>query len=120
MKNEAPLMSARLANTAPSEQMLARMSQGTGRIVVAASQVNEESLESDQLRHGYFTYFLLQELKDGKGIAPLSQVYAAVAQHVSQRVSAEGSHQHPVMSRSSEDADFALGVAGAEPRKASQ
>jgi len=120
MKNESPMMNARLANTAPSDQMLARMSQGTGRIVMAASQVTEESLESDELRHGYFTYFLLQALKNDKGIAPLSQVYATVAQHVSQRVSAEGLHQHPVMSRSSEDADFALGVAEAKPRKVSQ
>jgi hypothetical protein len=116
MKNESPRMSAGLANTAPSGKMLERMSQGTGRIVMAASRVDEESLESDQLRHGYFTYFLLQALKDGKGITPLSQIYASVAQHVS----AAGLHQHPVMSRSSEDADFALGVAGAGPAKALQ
>jgi hypothetical protein len=120
MKNESPRMSAGLANTAPSDRMLERMSQGTGRIVMAASRVDEESLESDELRHGYFTYFLLQALKNGKGITPMSQVYADVAQHVSQRVSAQGMHQHPVMSRSSEDADFALGVAGAEPAKALQ
>ena len=93
------------------------MSQGTGRIVMAASQVNEESLESDELRHGYFTYYLLQTLKNDKGIAPLSQVYAQVAQAVSQRVSAAGLHQHPVMSRSSTDADFALRTAGVEAKK---
>jgi uncharacterized caspase-like protein len=122
MKNESPLMNpatpnAGLANTSPSQQMLARMSQGTGRIVMAASQVNEESLESDELRHGYFTYYLLQTLKNEKGIAPLSQVYAQVAQAVSQRVSATGLHQHPVMSRSSEDADFSLRVAGVDAKK---
>lgn len=106
-----------LANKGPSDKMLERMSQGTGRIVLSASQVNEESLESPALRHGYFTYFLLQALKSGKGATPLSQVYAAVAQQVSARVSADGSHQHPVMSRSSADADFALGAPGAEPSK---
>jgi hypothetical protein len=120
MKNESSRMSAGLANAAPSGQMLERMSQGTGRIVMSASQADEESLESDELRHGYFTYFLLQALKDGKGGTPLSQVYATVAQHVSQRVSTQGLHQHPVMSRSSEDADFALGVAGADPAKTLQ
>jgi len=125
MKNESPLMNpatpnAGLANTSPSQQMLARMSQGTGRVVMAASQVNEESLESDELSHGYFTYYLLQTLKNDKGIAPLSQVYAQVAQAVSQRVSAAGLHQHPVMSRSSEDADFALRAAGVETKKSSQ
>ena len=104
-----------LANQAPSSQMLERMSEGTGRIVMSASQVDEESLESPALRHGYFTYYLLQALKNGKGITPLSQVYASVAKDVSARVSADGSHQHPVISTSSADADFALGVAGAEP-----
>jgi uncharacterized caspase-like protein len=100
--------SAPLANTAPSGAMLAHMSDGTGRIVMAASEVNEESLESSQLKHGYFTYYLLQALKTGKGQTPLSQVYSSVAQQVSQTVSSQGMHQHPVMNRSSSDADFAL------------
>ncbi len=100
--------SASLANTAPSGAMLSHMSDGTGRIVMAASEVNEESLESSQLKHGYFTYFLLQALKSGKGQTPLSQVYSSVAQQVSQSVSSQGMHQHPVMNRSSADADFAL------------
>jgi uncharacterized caspase-like protein len=107
---------ASLANKGPSSQMLNRMSEGTGRIVMSASQVNEESLESPALKHGYFTYFLLQALKTGNGKTPLSQVFDSVAQQVSARVSAEGAHQHPVISRSSADADFALGVPGAESK----
>jgi uncharacterized caspase-like protein len=81
--------------------------------VIAASQVNEESLESNQLRHGYFTYYLLQALKNGKGETPLSRVYASVARQVSQSVSS----QHPAMNRSSEDADFALRAADAASAK---
>lgn len=104
----APATTDKLANTAPSEAMLSHMSMGTGRIVMSASQNDEESLESNQLHHGYFTYYLLQALKNGKGLTPLSQVYASVAQQVSQSVSAQGKHQHPVMNRSSADADFAL------------
>jgi uncharacterized caspase-like protein len=103
-----------LLDKPPSEEMLKRMSEGTGRIVMMASQANEQSLESGELKHGYFTYFLLQALKTGRGNTPLSQVFASVAQQVAQRVSASGMHQHPVMSRSSADADFALGVAGDE------
>lgn len=99
----------------PSAAMLARMSQGTGRIVLTASQADEESLESSELKHGYFTYYLLDALKNGKGVTPLSQVYATVAQHLSQRVAAGGMHQHPMISRSSDDADFALGVPASEP-----
>jgi uncharacterized caspase-like protein len=109
-----------LANKAPSSQMLNRMAEGTGRIVMSASQVDEESLESPALQHGYFTYFLLQALKTGKGATPLSEIYSAVAQQVSLRVSADGSHQHPVISKSSADADFALGAPGAEPENAGQ
>ncbi len=117
IKDEPSAATGPLANKGPSIQMLRRMSEGTGRIVMSASQVDEESLESPALRHGYFTYFLLQALKNGNGNTPLSQVYSTVAQQVSARVSADGSHQHPVISRSSADADFALGVAPAEPPK---
>jgi hypothetical protein len=102
----------------PSEEMLARMSQGTGRIVMTASQANEQSLESAEFQHGYFTYYLLEALKNGKGNTPLSQIYASVVQRVSQRVATSGMHQHPVMSRSSEDADFALGVPATGPVEA--
>ncbi len=95
-----------IPNSAPSDQMLKHMADGTGRIVLAAAGVNEESLESHDLKHGYFTYFLLQALQRGKGRTPLSQVFASVSQQVSQSVST----QHPVMSRSSADADFAIGA----------
>lgn len=94
----------RIVSTAPSDQMLRHMTEGTGRIVLAASSVNEQSLESPELKHGYFTYFLLRALEQGKGRTPLSQVFASAAQQVSQAV-----NQHPVMSRSSADADFAIG-----------
>jgi len=109
-KNESAQSAAGLSNTAPSNQMLDRMSQGTGRIVMAASQVDEQSLESAELKHGYFTYFLLQAIKDSKGAAPLSKVFSTAAQQVTQRASAQGLHQHPVMTRSTDTADFALGA----------
>ncbi len=49
MKAEPSSSSAQLADKPPSNQMLARMIQGTGRIVLAASQVDEESMESAEL-----------------------------------------------------------------------
>jgi uncharacterized caspase-like protein len=106
---------AALPDKPPSQEMLKRMIEGTGRIVLMASQANEQSLESVELKHGYFTYYLLQALKSGRGNTPLSQVYASVAQQVAERVSASGMRQHPVLSRSSADADFSLGLAGADP-----
>ena len=98
----------KLVSQAPSNEMLTHMTDGTGRIVMAASQVDQESHESNELHHGYFTYYLLQAFKSGKGATPLSQIYASVAQQVSKSVSAKGMHQDPVMNRSSNDADFAL------------
>lgn len=98
--------SGAIANSAPSDQMLKHMSEGTGRIVLAASGVNEQSMESANLKHGYFTYFLLRALQQTNGRTPLSQVFATVSQQVSQQVGT----QHPVMSRSSADADFAIGA----------
>jgi uncharacterized caspase-like protein len=104
MKDSAT--SGAIANSAPSEQMLKHMSEGTGRIVLAASGVNEQSMESANLKHGYFTYFLLRALQQTNGQTPLSQIFATVSQQVSQQVGT----QHPVMSRSSADADFAIGA----------
>jgi hypothetical protein len=63
-------------------------------------------MESTELKHGYFTYFLLRALQQSKGKSPLSQIFATVASQVSQQVST----QHPVMSRSSTSDDFAIGT----------
>jgi hypothetical protein len=82
--------------------------------------MDEESLESRELEHGYFTYFLLQAIKASKGNAPTSQIFNAAARQVSKRASAQGLRQHPVMTRSSEDADFRLGVPGAAPASAAR
>jgi hypothetical protein len=113
-KDAGRMMGAGLANAAPSPESLERMSQGSGRIVLAASRVDQESLESDALQHGYFTYFLLKNLRESKGLKPLTEVFASVQQQVADKVAADhgtGSiHQNPVMDRSSDDADFALGV----------
>jgi uncharacterized caspase-like protein len=93
---------------APSRTMLEQMGQGTGRIVLAASQSDEESLESKKLGHGYFTYYLLEALKSGKGNTPMSQVYAEVSKNVSQLAAESGGRQHPVIYQSSAAADFSI------------
>ncbi|HVT98303.1 MAG TPA: hypothetical protein VHE33_12420, partial [Acidobacteriaceae bacterium] len=118
--NASRMMGKGIANTAPGAETLDRMAQGTGRIVIAAARSDEESLESDQLHHGYFTYYLLQAIKANKGLDPMSAVYATVAKEVADRVAADGKAngetvgQHPVMSRSSDNSDFALGITAAD------
>jgi len=99
-------MMGTVPNAAPSPQSLQRLAEGSGRIVFAASRVDQESLESPTLQHGYFTYYLLKSLTSTKAQAPLSQVFASTEQQVSSQV-----RQNPVMDRSSADADFAIGLA---------
>lgn len=107
-----------LAKGAVSMATLSHISQGTGRIIFAASRNDQESLESATLQHGYFTYYLVEALRKNSAM-PLSQVFAYVQQHVSQRVEADYAiydmHQSPVLSQSADDADFALGVGTANP-----
>ena len=109
------LMMGKLKNAAPSAATLQRMSEGSGRIIFAASRDDQESLESVDLRHGYFTYYLLKRLTESKGITPLTQVFNTVQKDVSDRVAKDGAEDHlqqnPVMEQSKDDADFALGIA---------
>ncbi|MDL1968885.1 MAG: hypothetical protein LWW97_10175 [Deltaproteobacteria bacterium] len=56
-----------------SDAFLDRLSRGKGRIIITASSASEVSKESDDLKHGYFTCYLLKGLKgaadvDGDGL----------------------------------------------------
>ena len=107
-----------------SAETLARATQGTGRVVMAASKTDQPSLESTQLAHGYFTYYLVQALQQLGGGAPVDTVYRYVQKHVSEQVASDwrayGNQyaQDPVMSRSSESTDFPLDSAPASSRAA--
>ena len=115
--NPASANKSEAVKAAPSQAMLEQMGQGTGRIVLAASQSDEESLESAKLGHGFFTYYLLQALKTGKGNTPMSQVYSEVSKNVAQLAAESGGQQHPVISKSSETTDFSLRAQGASEAK---
>jgi uncharacterized caspase-like protein len=111
------LIAPGIKNAAPSKQMLDHIKQGSGRMVFAASGTEQESLESDTLKHGFFTYYLVQALRQEGGSAPLSKIFDYTQQHVSQTVSTEfkqyNLQQNPVMSRSADNTDFALRPAAA-------
>jgi hypothetical protein len=115
--SQASAAKSATVKAAPSREMLRQMGQGTGRIVLAASQSDEESLESKKLGHGYFTYYLLEALKAGKGNTPMSQVFAEVSKNVSQSAAESGGRQHPVIYQSSATADFSLRAQGAGEAK---
>jgi hypothetical protein len=106
------LIAPGVASASLTQKTLEHIKQGSGRIIFAASGTEEESLESDSLRHGFFTYFLVQALHEQSGSAPLSRIFDYTRQHVSERVATEFRQDHakqtPVMSRSEDDTDFAL------------
>ncbi len=114
---ETKLIAPGIKNAAPSQQTLDHIKQGSGRIVFAASGTEQESLESDTLKHGFFTYFLVQALHQEGGTAPLSRIFDYTQKHVSDTVATQfrqyNLQQNPVMSRSEDDTDFALGPSSA-------
>ena len=113
---DSKLMAPGIKNAAPSQQMLNHIKQGSGRMVFAASGTEQESLESDTLKHGFFTYYLVQALRQEGGTTPLSKIFDYTQQHVSQTVATEYKmQQNPVMSRSQDDTDFALAASVGAP-----
>jgi hypothetical protein len=84
--------------TTVSNAFLERLSQGKGRVILTASDSNELSVEKDELKHGVFTYYLLEGLRgkadvDGDGVITVDEVYRYVSAKVPE---ATGQGQHPV------------------------
>ena len=90
---DTKLIAPGIKNAAPSKKMLDHIKQGTGRMVFAASGTEQESLESDTLSHGFFTYYLVQALHQEGGSTPLSKIFDYTQQHVSQTVATEYKHK---------------------------
>ena len=111
---EKKLIVPGIASGAVAPSTLEHIRQGSGRIIFTASGVNEESLESDSIKHGYFTYYLVQALQQQNGAIPLTQAFAFVQQHVRSRAQTEAhAEQNPVLSRSEDNTDFSLGASPA-------
>jgi uncharacterized caspase-like protein len=83
------------------------MSEGAGRVILAASQENQESLESVSLGHGYFTYYILQGLNQSKGMDTMGKLYIFVRDQVSTLAKRA---QVPVMAQSDQGDEIVLGV----------
>lgn len=107
------LLAPGVATAGISRETLQHMGQGAGRIIIAAASTDQESLESEDLQHGYFTYFLVQALRK-QPADPLTKVFPEVQQAVSARVDKDyrlyNLHQTPVLNTSTQATDFALGA----------
>ncbi len=83
----------------------------SGWVVVAASQGNEQSWESPELKQGYFTHFLLEELRNSKGRATMQELFNNLRTGVTTRVLRDkNTNQTPVMSTGADGGKLVLGV----------
>jgi hypothetical protein len=81
-----------------SDNFLDRISQGKGRVILSASGANEPAREDDRLKHGIFTYYLLEGLReaadtDKDGLVTVDEIYIYLSTIIP-RVT--GQDQHPV------------------------
>lgn len=103
------LVAGKRANV--SGAFLERVAQGKGRVILTASDANEVSVEKDELKHGVFTYYLLEGLRgkadfDKDGVVTVDEVYRYVSIKVPP---ATGQDQHPVK-KGEVIGEIALGV----------
>lgn len=81
-----------------SDKFFDRISRGKGRVIISSCSANEISKEDDRLKHGIFSYYLLQGLKgkadlDSDGVITVSELFSYLSRKVP---NATGQDQHPV------------------------
>lgn len=98
--------------SAVSRDTLDLMKQGAGRVVLAASTGDQEALGDSTLAggHGVFTYYLMQAMKQSKGLDTVGKMFPYVRQQVEAR--AHGA-QTPVMSQSDQGDQIVIGAGAA-------
>lgn len=87
-------------NITISEKFIEQLS-GEGRIIVTASKPDELSLETDELKHGLFTYYLVEGLKgkadlNADGVVTVDELYKYVYEQVEKKARQLGGTQHPL------------------------
>lgn len=102
--------------SAPSAANLEAMKPGLGRVIITSSSEDQESYESKALGngHGYFTYFLIQDLKRNQGLDPVGRIYADLKDQVAQQARRDGHPaQTPMMYQSPQVPEIVIGIAPA-------
>ncbi len=74
-----------------------RREQGVGRVIIASCRQYEKAWESDRIKHGYFTYYLIETLKQPTAIS-IEKLFNDVKAKVSEAVKREQrAEQNPAM-----------------------
>ena len=102
---------AAIRDATASDKALDRIRQGVGRAIVTSSSPEEQSYEGKPFDNGYFTHFLLEALRNGKGNDSIEHVYAAVKQNVSKAAGSIQRKQTPVLSKSERGEEIVIGAA---------
>ncbi len=104
-------LTAEIGESSVSSETLDVIRQGFGRAIITSSQVGQQSYESDDVKNGYFTYYLVQALRNSKGQDSIDKIYNYVRDQVSASVTAKFKvQQTPVMSQSDRGADIIIGA----------
>jgi len=102
---------AGFGDASASREALDRIRQGVGRAIIASSGVAESSYENDDTRNGYFTYFLINALRQSKGLDPIDKIYDYIRVQVSKSVMTRFKlPQNPALSLSDQSVDIVLGA----------
>jgi len=83
-----------------TDEFLDKLS-GEGRLVVTACDVNQVSIETKQIGHGLFTYYLIEGLKgaadrDGDGLVTIHELYRYLYDNVSRHARQLGGSMYPI------------------------
>lgn len=100
--------------SAPSAANVEAMEPGLGRVIITSSGEKQESYESKALGggHGYFTYYLIQDLKRDQGLDPVTKLYADLKNQVAQQAQRDGRQpQTPMIYQSPEVPEIVIGIA---------
>jgi uncharacterized caspase-like protein len=100
--------------SAPSAANVAAMEPGLGRVIITSSSEDQESYESRALGggHGYFTYYLIQDLKLDHGLDPVTKLYSDLKGQVAAQAQRDGRPaQTPMLYQSPQVPEIVIGVA---------
>jgi len=98
---EPKLRSASTASVTPGSVSERKgLPQSAGRVVITSSAANERSWEDERIQHGYFTYYLLEALRQ-PATPSIEDVYKFISVQVSQAVKRDKQEsQTPKIARS--------------------
>jgi uncharacterized caspase-like protein len=89
--------SGRGVKIAPAPTAGGRKPQGTGRIIIASCRQSQKAWESEKIGHGYFTYYLIQALKQQREVS-VQGLYDYVSREVPAAVKQDQkAEQNPAM-----------------------